>query len=350
MTNQEFQGLIEQLGELSELQRSTLAMVLWSKDSIGFRISQEIIGNIDKAILHDDDSIEISGWAFDKANSSEPVTVFLFNEGSVISSQKTNGRQPDISEHFPLLQSRHVNFHVRTKTNALCSLEHKILGIAIGPSGSVGVIGHTCVIDFRGEGMRRVVERGYDTGHFEELRVNHTLTAHEKSFLDGFLCLLPAPTRVLDIGCGPGVPYDRYLVEHGCTLTGLDLSGRLISLARSNVPEANYIKEDILKANFETCFDGILSLFAIFHIPRANHENLFRLFNRSLTGRGALLITLATAEMEFVSDWWGAPMAWSSYDPEFYINLLKSLGYALIRSRHGGKLGDRHLWLLAQKS
>jgi len=89
--------------------------------------------------------------------------------------------------------------------------------------------------------------------------------------------LLPRNAKVLDVGCGAGVPFIKFLVEYGCSVTGVDFSGSMLRLARRNVPEANLVKLDVtrlgLKAN---SFDGVTSSFCIIHIPREKHSSLFQ--------------------------------------------------------------------------
>src|SRR5262245_54130303 len=50
--------------------------------------------------------------------------------------------------------------------------------------------------------------------------------------------------RVLDIGCGAGIPLTRALSE-AFDVTGIDISTRQIELARANVPAARFILGDV---------------------------------------------------------------------------------------------------------
>jgi 2-polyprenyl-3-methyl-5-hydroxy-6-metoxy-1,4-benzoquinol methylase len=56
----------------------------------------------------------------------------------------------------------------------------------------------------------------------------------ERAWLDRFLNAVPSPYRVLDLGCGSGAPIGRYLIEQGCTLTGIDSSPTLIAHCRKH--------------------------------------------------------------------------------------------------------------------
>jgi len=52
---------------------------------------------------------------------------------------------------------------------------------------------------------------------------------------------LPAGARVLDVGCGTGLPTGRQLVAGGCEVTGIDISPVMLDLARRNVPQATFV-------------------------------------------------------------------------------------------------------------
>jgi 2-polyprenyl-3-methyl-5-hydroxy-6-metoxy-1,4-benzoquinol methylase len=201
--------------------------------------------------------------------------------------------------------------------------------------------------------MRKIVREGYENGDYAKaFRVGKILTDFERRFFDSFLALLPRKPRIVDFGCGTGVPYDRYLVEHGSVLTGLDISRKHLSQAKKNIPEATYIESDFSSWEPDQKFDGLVCLYAIFHIPRTEHEALLRRVAGTISNNGVLLCTLAAQEVEQEElDWLGAPMVWSSYAPEFYVSSLEKLGFYIARSDFEGRPGDEehHFWLIAQK-
>src|SRR5215470_10479576 len=132
--------------------------------------------------------------------------------------------------------------------------------------------------------MRRIVKQGYEQGDYSAAFSRYgPPSAMERHYLDGLLALCPASPEILDLGCGTGLPIDKYLADHGADLTGIDLSSKHIALAKKNVPSASYREGDLLHAILpEGCFDGVVSFYAIFHIPRSEHEDLFLRVNRLL--------------------------------------------------------------------
>ena len=72
---------------------------------------------------------------------------------------------------------------------------------------------------------------------------------------------------MLDIGCGPGIPVDRYLIDNGDKVIGLDISESQIELAKKNVPEATYEVKDISTLTMrEYSVDAVVSFYVVFHI------------------------------------------------------------------------------------
>lgn len=106
-------------------------------------------------------------------------------------------------------------------------------------------------------GEKSLIGRSWDrlTRRNIQYRLNYTLQAAAP--LTG--------KRVLDVGCGSG----RYAVEllaHGAKeVVGLDLSARMIGLARSVAEEAgvssrcSFLHEDVLKYNAAEPFDAVIA-------------------------------------------------------------------------------------------
>ena len=61
--------------------------------------------------------------------------------------------------------------------------------------------------------------------------------------------------RVLDLGCGTGVPTAGMLAESGLEAVGIDVSTEMLALARRNVPAGRFVAMDALE------LDGTLGRF-----------------------------------------------------------------------------------------
>lgn len=203
--------------------------------------------------------------------------------------------------------------------------------------------------------IRKIVEQGYDKADYAgKFRVNTVPNEMELYFLKKLVSQVSENAKVLDLGCGTGLPFDRFLVEKNVAVTGIDISQKHIGLSRKNVPEAKFIKGDFSKFDFgNEKFNGVISFYAIFHIPREEHKDLFIKMNELLIEKGLILVTLGTSgsEYEEEQDWCGAPMAWSTYEPQTYKQMLDETGFEILEEKFEGKLGDEefHYWVLAQK-
>ena len=85
---------------------------------------------------------------------------------------------------------------------------------------------------------RSIVIAGYDHvgGAYAAARPSQP---QAPGLLGRLLAGLPATPKVLDAGCGAGVPVARLLVER-CEVVGTDISPVQVELARGNVPKAKF--------------------------------------------------------------------------------------------------------------
>jgi ubiquinone/menaquinone biosynthesis C-methylase UbiE len=164
---------------------------------------------------------------------------------------------------------------------------------------------------------------------------------------------LPKGARVLDAGCGGGVPITRYLVQL-FDVTGVDFSAKQIELARNLIPNAKFTCEDIIDLAFDDeSFDAICSYYAIIHIPRTQYRGILTNFYRMLKPRGLALLCLGAGELRSdIADFHGTRMYWSHYGPEKYLQLLRECGYDAIWSKivkDASYPNSAHLFILARK-
>jgi 2-polyprenyl-3-methyl-5-hydroxy-6-metoxy-1,4-benzoquinol methylase len=97
----------------------------------------------------------------------------------------------------------------------------------------------------------------------------------DKCWIERFMRLLPARARVLDLGCGGGVPVAVSLAAHGFRITGVDSSPTLISLCRSRMPDQEWIVGDMRSVALGRRFDGILAWDSFFHLRPDDQRAMF---------------------------------------------------------------------------
>jgi 2-polyprenyl-3-methyl-5-hydroxy-6-metoxy-1,4-benzoquinol methylase len=202
--------------------------------------------------------------------------------------------------------------------------------------------------------IRKLVKEGYEKGDYAvRFRSSSQLNALEKRFIDRMTALIPAAAKILDLGCGTGIPFAKYLAGKGFRITGIDFASKHIAAARMNVSEATFIENDFSKLDFGSeRFHAIIAMYSIFHIPRGEQNTLFSKMHNLLQRGGVVLMTLGTSSTEEQSEnWAGASMAWSSFDTAAYEAMIAMAGFEIIESEYEGQPGEEeyHWWVLAKR-
>jgi cyclopropane fatty-acyl-phospholipid synthase-like methyltransferase len=156
---------------------------------------------------------------------------------------------------------------------------------------------------------------------------------------------------VLDVGCGAGIPVDRYLVQHGHAVTGIDISRRQIELARRNVPQAQFEVMNMLDLQVgQFRVDGVVSFYAIFHTPRNRHRRLLETFRSFLRRGGVLLITMGAEPWEGTEpDFHGVEMYWSHFGSAQNRPLVEAAGFTVDTDEIAVSGDERHQVILARR-
>ena len=205
------------------------------------------------------------------------------------------------------------------------------------------------MIDINPDNYKKIVKNGYErvTEVYSRWRQNFERWDELREFCDS----LKTGAKALDMGCGNGIPVAKYLVEHGGEVVGIDVSENMLEMARKNIPDAEFIKMDMLNMRFSpACFDGLTAFYSIFHVKRDFHADLFRSFYEILKPGGLMLISLGSDEWEGIEDFQGVDMFWSNYSPEKSLELLREAGFEIIFGRNVVTYDERHYWILAKKN
>ncbi|MGD9934747.1 MAG: cyclopropane-fatty-acyl-phospholipid synthase family protein [Dehalococcoidia bacterium] len=101
-------------------------------------------------------------------------------------------------------------------------------------------------------------------------------------------------SRVLDLGCGPGL-YTRRLGALGCAVTGVDYSQRSIEYAREHDPAGTYLLQDYRMLNVEGPFDAASLVYGdLCVLPPAEADRLLRTIHGLLTPGGWFAFDVTT--------------------------------------------------------
>ena len=199
--------------------------------------------------------------------------------------------------------------------------------------------------------MKDKVRKGYDEGEYaKEYREGRDIRDFEKELFEDLFNKIGEEGSILDLGCGIGIPFDRYFVDKGYEVKGVDFVEKNIKRAKENVPEADFVNADFSQLSFsKESFDAIVSFYAIFHMPRDEHLDLLKKMNTWLKESGVILITMGTEDNERIeSDFVGSEMVWSSFSIQKNKELVRKSGFEILSSYEETE-EEHHLWILAEK-
>ena len=204
--------------------------------------------------------------------------------------------------------------------------------------------------------LKRTVAEGYDRvgGRYAEL-ATRAITLQRRRYTDTLLESVTPGARVLDLGCGAGVPTTRELAQT-FAVTGVDISRRQVARARSNVPSASFLQSDMAEAEFAPeSFDAVAAFYSIIHLPRDEQPAMLRAVASWLKPGGFFVGTLGarSVEADYDGQWLGSPMYWSSHDSDTNRRLVREAGLEIISARQETTRADgdseTFLWVVARK-
>ena len=192
----------------------------------------------------------------------------------------------------------------------------------------------------------RHVENTYDKGaddyssHFKQ---PHEFIEPERQ---EFIARLPAGSKILDCGCGPGMDTERF-VRLGYEVSAVDLSEHFIGLTRKRVPSANVQKMDMRRLDFpQFSFDGLWSAFSLLHIRASDIEQVLSGFRSVLRPEGLLFVALHRGTR---TDWKKTTI--SGMERDTYVQewvqseieaIVRATGFEMITSRSFLRRGGRY--------
>lgn len=152
--------------------------------------------------------------------------------------------------------------------------------------------------------------------------------------LTAFASLVPKGGRVLDVGCAAGRD-SFYLASKGLKVIGIDLSEKLLKIARLRGSHVDFQKQDMRKLKFApSFFEGIWASASLLHLKREEVPDVLRQFNTLLKPTGVLFISVKQGEGEadVVEKLAGSLSRHFTYfEPSELKELLKKAGFTVTR-------------------
>lgn len=155
--------------------------------------------------------------------------------------------------------------------------------------------------------------------------------------------------KALDVGCGAGGRFIRILKSHGFSVTGLDVSLEMISLARKNHPEHTFLHQDICTWDTNEKFNFIVAWDSIFHLPFAMQRPVISKLCGLLASGGILIYTFGDAYGEHTDQWHNDTFYYSSIGITENLQLLMSNGLKVLHLELD-QYPENHVYTIAAKT
>ena len=200
----------------------------------------------------------------------------------------------------------------------------------------------------------QIVAAGYDEIADAYLHWTSTSTLRLR-WLETLSASLPSCARILDLGCGAGVPLAPFLADRGHHIIGVDGSARQIELARRNELRAEFMVADMTTVEFNPAsFDAVTAFYSITHVPRDLHLALLERIYGWLRPGSIFLASLGNDDTpSWTGEWLGTTMHFSHFDAATNRLLVEQAGFVVDRAEIIGEEEEartvRFLWVVAHK-
>ena len=129
--------------------------------------------------------------------------------------------------------------------------------------------------------------------HHEEF--NYKSITYSK-WLDLLASKLHIGDKILDLGCGNGRAV-KYVIDKGFKGIGIDVSAKMLNLARKYVPKGKFYKKEFTEIGFKPkSIDAVMSFFALNHIPKTEFVKTMKICKKILTNDGLLLLGMVESK------------------------------------------------------
>lgn len=144
---------------------------------------------------------------------------------------------------------------------------------------------------------------------------------------------LPAGARVLDLGCGNGVPITSAVVGAGCRTIGLDSSREMLARLVLNCASTPALRATAQRLPFrDGAFQAVICWGMLFHLPQADQRLVVAEVSRVLCPGGVFLFTSGDVDDDsgaHMTPMNGVDFHYYSYSVEGYRRILDERGMDL---------------------
>ena len=140
--------------------------------------------------------------------------------------------------------------------------------------------------------------------------------------------------RVLDLGCGSGLPTAKQLVDAGIDVVGTDESSVMLELAQAQAPGGTYLHRDLRDVSDLGEFDAAVAFFSLIMLPKSDIPPLLRDLRDQLRGPRLLQVAMVLGDFDrFPISFLGVPTEVCAYPPDELRQVVEDAGFETLELR-----------------
>jgi SAM-dependent methyltransferase len=160
---------------------------------------------------------------------------------------------------------------------------------------------------------------------YDESFIERDVQVAEGNWLIG---QLPVSARVLDLGCGSGLPTCKQLLDAGIDVVGIDESAEMLALAQEQAPGGSYLHRDLRDIADLGEFDAAVAFFSLIMLPKNDVLPLLTQLRSQLRGPKLLQVAMVLGDFDqFPIVFMGEPIAVTAYPPDDLANVVERAGF-----------------------
>jgi SAM-dependent methyltransferase len=144
---------------------------------------------------------------------------------------------------------------------------------------------------------------------------------------------LPDGGRVLDLGCGSGLPSAMQLDDAGIQVIGTDESEVMLRLARRRAPHGTFLCRDMRDLSDLGEFHAVVSFFSLIMLPKADIVSLLHELQNVLIEPKLLAISTVYGNFDdFPIMFLGVPAKVTAWPTDELVEVVKQTGYEILQT------------------